>query len=64
VIIEHYENGARGTQEDPATFDLVAFPNPAPKAVLRAGQWVLEMDELKWKPLNRKTAEALVEGRL
>jgi hypothetical protein len=34
VVIEHYENGARGTQEDPAIFDLVAFPNSAPKAVL------------------------------
>jgi hypothetical protein len=64
VVIEHYEDGARGTQEDPATFDLVTFPNAGPKAVLRAGRWVFEMGEPEWKPLDRKTAEALVGGRL
>jgi hypothetical protein len=66
VVIEHYENGARGTPEGPATFDLVAFPNPAPKPVLlRTGRrWVLQMGEPEWKPLDRKTVEALVGGRL
>jgi hypothetical protein len=65
VVIEHYENGARGTPEDPATFDLLAFPNPAPKTILlRTGRLVLEMGEPEWKPLDRKSAEALVGGRL
>jgi len=65
VVIEHYENGARGTPEDPATFDLVAFPNPAPKPLLlRTGRWILQMGEPEWKALDRKTAEARVGGRL
>jgi len=63
-VIEHYQNGARGTPEDPATFDLLAFPHPAPKPLLRTGRWVLEMGEPEWKPLDRKSAEALVGGRL
>ena len=64
VVIEHYEEGARRTPEDPATFDLVTFPNAGPKAVPRAGRWGLEMGEPEWKALDRKSAEALVGGRL
>jgi hypothetical protein len=64
VVIEHYENGGRGAPEDPATFDLVAFPNATPKPILHTGRWVLQMGEPEWKALDRKTAEALVGGRL
>jgi len=43
VWIEHYEGGARGTPEDPATFDLLTFSADDPEPVLRAGngRWTL-----------------------
>lgn len=31
--VEHYEDGARGYEEDPETFDLVIFTNYEPKRV-------------------------------
>jgi hypothetical protein len=39
VFIEHYEDGARGTPEDPATFDLITFSADDPEPVMRAGRW-------------------------
>jgi hypothetical protein len=58
--IEHYQDGARGTPQDRATFDMVEFAHYEPRDVLRAGQWVKEIGMPTWQPLNRATVEALV----
>jgi hypothetical protein len=64
VWIEHYEVGARGTPEDPATFDLVEFSRYEPKDVGSVWEWHMEIGEPSWKPLDRATVEALVGGPL
>jgi hypothetical protein len=64
VWIEHYEDGARGTPEDRATFDLVEFSHYEVRDVLRAGQWRKEIGEPSWKPLDRASVEALIGGPL
>jgi hypothetical protein len=64
IWIEHYLDGARGTPEDPATFDLVTFSHYEPREVLRAGVWSKEIGEPSWKPTDRATVEALVGGQL
>lgn len=48
VWIEHYEDGVRGTREDPQTFDLVSFGESGPP------------NSPRWSPLDRETVEALV----
>jgi hypothetical protein len=60
VWVEHYQDGARGTPEDPATFDLVAFEHYEPREVLRAGEWAKEIGEPRWKSLDRATVETLI----
>jgi hypothetical protein len=60
VWLEHYQAGARGTPEDPATFDLVKFSHYEPRAVLRAGVWSKEIGTPIWKPLDRATVETLI----
>jgi hypothetical protein len=60
VWIEHYLDGARGTPQGPATFDLVEFAHYEPRAVLRAGVWGKAIGERSWLPLDRASAEALV----
>lgn len=60
VWIEHYEDGARGTPEDPATFDLITFSADDPEPVLRAGVWRIELGEPSWKALDRASVEVLV----
>jgi hypothetical protein len=60
VWVEHYEDGARDTPEDRATFDLVEFSHYEPRAVLRAGVWSKEIGEPSWQPLDRATVEALI----
>jgi hypothetical protein len=61
VWIEHYEDGARGTPEDPHTFDLVSFES---YEVEHLGAYLGEerkrIGEPSWKPLDRATVEALV----
>lgn len=57
--IEHYEDGARGTPEDPATLDLVEFESYEAQNTLRAGEWVKEIGRSSWKPLTREMVEAL-----
>lgn len=60
IWIEHYQDGARGTPEDPATFGLVEFSHYEPRAVLRAGVWGKEIGTPSWKPLDRATVETLI----
>ena len=64
VWIEHYEDGARGTPRDGATFDLVEFSHYEPRGVLKAGQWAKEIGSPSWRPLNRGSVEALIGGPL
>ncbi len=60
VWIEHYEDGARGTEEDPHTFDLVIFSHYEPRKVLSAGGWSKKVGPPTWKALDRRTVEVLV----
>ena len=60
VWVEHYEDGARGTSEDRATFDLVEFGHYEPREVLRAGTWTQEIGTPSWSPLDREAVETLV----
>jgi hypothetical protein len=59
VWIEHYEDGARCTPEDPHTFDLVTF---ASYEVEDLGSYLGEerkrIGEPSWKPLARIIHEA------
>jgi hypothetical protein len=64
VWIEHYEDEARGTPEDRATFDLVLFSCYVVSEVLRAGEWREEIGAPTWKALDRASVEALVGGLL
>jgi hypothetical protein len=61
VWIEHHEAGARGTKEDPASFDLVTFSS---YEVEDLGSYMGEerkrIGEPSWKPLDRATVEALI----
>jgi hypothetical protein len=62
--IEHYEDGARGTPQDRATFDLVEFSSYEPRDVMRAGVWTKEIGSPSWKPSSRSEAEAMIGGRV
>jgi hypothetical protein len=64
VWIEHYEDGARGTPQDRATFDLVEFAHYEPRDVRRPEGWVKEIGEPSWKALDRASVEALIGGPL
>ncbi len=64
VWIEHYEDGARGTPEDRATFDLVLFSGCEVSEVPRAGEWRKEIEAPTWKALDRASVEALIGGPL
>lgn len=64
VFIEHHENGARGTAEDPHTFDLVAFSDYRMHKTTRGGATRRVIGEPSWKPLDRSSAERLVGGPL
>ena len=60
VFIEHYESGARGTPEDPHTFDLITYSHADPEPVLRAGRWRVELGEPSWSALDRASVETLI----
>ena len=61
VWIEHYEDGARGTREDPETFDLVVFEDYRPRAVADAFDGpATEIGPASWRALDRGAAETLV----
>jgi hypothetical protein len=62
VWVEHYEDGARGTPSDPATFDLVEFSHYEVRGELRAGQWAKEIGSPLWKRLDRASVESLIGG--
>jgi hypothetical protein len=61
IWVEHYQDGARGTPEDPASFDLVTF---ASYEVEDLGTYLGEerkrIGEPSRKPLDRATVEALI----
>lgn len=63
VWIERYEDGAKGTPEDPHTFDLVTFSS---YEVEDLGSYLGEerkrIGSPSWKALDRETVEALVGG--
>jgi hypothetical protein len=64
IWIEHYEDGARGTPSDPATFDLVEFESYRVRDIRRAGEWRREIGEPSRLPLDRATVERLVGSRV
>ena len=61
VWIEHYEDGARGTPEDPASYDLVLFSSYEVEDLGRyMGEERKRIGEPSWKALDRASVEALV----
>jgi hypothetical protein len=65
VWFEHYEGGARGTPEDPATFDLVTFSYYEPQEEKpRGGVWVKGLGAPTWRRSDRATAENMTGARL
>lgn len=65
VWIEHYEDSARETREDPASFDLITFAHYEPRQVLGvdvAKPGSKKIGPPSWKALDRATVEALVGG--
>ena len=64
VWIEHYVDGARGTPQDPHTFDLVTFSDYQPRDALRAGEWRKEIGEPTWRALDRRSVEVLIGGEV
>jgi hypothetical protein len=64
IWIEHYEDGARGTPQDRATFDLVEFSHYEARDVRGGGVWHKAIGEPSWSPLDRGSVEALIGGPL
>jgi hypothetical protein len=63
VWIENYEDGARSTPEDPATFDLVLFSRYEVCEVLRADyNRRKQIGSPSWKALDRGSVETLIGG--
>jgi hypothetical protein len=61
VWIEHYEDGARGTPEDPHTFDLVIFSGYGiTKRACSLSKGRVLLGHPTWKPLDRQSVETLV----
>jgi hypothetical protein len=60
VWIEHYEDGAGGTEENPHTFDLVVFSHYEPHKILSADSWSMKIGAPSWKALDRRAVEVLV----
>lgn len=61
IWVEHYEDGARGTKEDPHTFDLVTFASYEPMSFKDIDGWSMRLGRPRWKALDRTTVESLVE---
>jgi hypothetical protein len=58
VWIEHYEVGARGTPENPHTFDLVTFSSYEVEDLgTYRGEKRKRIGEPSWQPLDRATVE-------
>lgn len=65
VWVEHYEDGAHGTEEDPHTFDSVTFSSYEIEDLgAYLGEQRRRIGEPSWKPLDRATVEVLVGERL
>ena len=64
IWVEHYEDGARGTTEDPHTFDLVNFTNYEPVEFVSARGWSKRIGRPSWQALDRATVEALIGSPL
>jgi len=65
VWIEHYAQGARGTLDDPHTFDLVTFSTyEITERAPYLGESRYTIGEPSWKPLTRNMVEALVGDEL
>lgn len=62
VWIEHYEDGMRGTEADPQTFDLVLFSHYEVRDRGIVGEEQKQIGKPSWKPLDRATVEALIGG--
>lgn len=63
VWIEHYEDGTRGTSEDPHTFDLLVFESYEVEDLGHyAGEERKRIGAPSWKALDRASVEALVGG--
>ena len=64
IWLEHYEDGARGTQGDSHTFDLVTFASYEPMDFVSVGGWDRRIGRPSWKALDRATVEALIGSEL
>lgn len=69
VWIEHYEDGARGTEEDPdsargGSFDLVTFSTYVPMEFVSVACWDRCLGRPSWKALDRQTVERLIGAEL
>ena len=64
VWIEHYEDGARGTEEDPHSFDLVTFASYEPMDFVSMNGWDKRIGRPSWQALDRATVEALIGSPL
>jgi len=65
VWIEHYEEGARGTPKDRATFDLVIFSSyEITERAPYLGEGRLSIGRPTWTALERASVEALIGGPL
>ncbi len=65
VFIEHYEHGARGTPEDPASFDMVTFSSYEVEDLgAYMGEERKRIGEPSWKALDRASVEALISQAL
>lgn len=63
VWIEHYEHGARGTLQDPQTFELVIFSSYEVEDLgSYLGEHRKRIGSPRWKPLDRAAVESLVGG--
>lgn len=60
VWVEHYEDGARGTEEDPHSFDLVSFASYEPMEFVSVNGWDRRIGRPSWQALDRATVEALI----
>jgi hypothetical protein len=61
VWIGHYEVGARGTPEDPHTFDLVIFSGYGiTERAPYLGEGRRSIERPTWKPLDQQSVETLV----
>lgn len=60
IWIEHYEDGVRGTEEDPQTFDLVTFSSYVPMEFVGVVGWDRRLGSPSWKALDRQTVETLI----